>query len=215
MRLLSALLLCLFSASALAADSVGLIITAKGYMVLVANDAGEVRQIAIDGRRVLDLRGGGNTPNPPDDPDTPPPASNPTADLVKKLAAEVNDPAGAKALALVYRTIGDKHEKGEVKTEDVFPAVKAATDQVLAAINAGTKWSGFRAKLGDEITRKLQAGELQHPRDYTRFCADVAAGLEGSAPAETALSPELIQTIVQLILAVLARLFGGAGESPV
>lgn len=213
MRLLSALLLCLFSASALAADAPALLITKAGYYYVVTDDAGKPVLVQITNVvRIGDAPP--NVPNPPDTP-TPPPASNPTADLVKRLAGEVNDPAGAKALALVYRTIGDKHEKGEVKTEDVFPAIKAATDQVLAAINAGPKWAGFRSKLGEEITRKLQAGELQHPRDYTRFCADVAAGLEGSAPAETALSPELIQTIVQLILAVLSRLFGGAADSPV
>ena len=214
MRLLSALLLCLLSASALAADPPALLVTKAGFYYVITDDAGT--PVLVKVTNVVRIGDGPpNVPNPPDTPDAPPPVTDPTAALVKRLAAEVNDPAGAKALALVYKTIGEKVDDGSLKPEDAFPAIKAATDQVLAAINAGPKWTGFRAKLGDEITRKLQAGELQHPRDYVKFLSAVAAGLEGAAPAETALSPELVQTIVQLILAVLSRLLGGAEGSPV
>ena len=193
-----------------AAEPPALLVTKAGFYYIVTDDAGV--PVLVKVTKVISVGDTGGTPVPPDTP--PPPQPPAVTQQVQAWAAEVNHPVGAQALAVVYSTVADSLKDGKIAPEDAFPAVKKATEQVLPLAGGVERWAGFRAKLGDLITLKLQKGELQHSKDYERFLQEVAAGLNGSAAEAPALNPEVVQKIIQLILFVLQIFAGGGDQSP-
>jgi hypothetical protein len=207
---LTVALLC-FASVAVPADPPALLITPGGHYFVVLDSAGEPTLVKI----TKVIRIGEAPPDGPDEP-VPPPAPEVTTQ-VKGWSAEVNHPVGAQAMALIYRTIAEKIDDGSLKPEDAFPAIKAATDQVLPTVGGKGKWDDWRVKVGDLITSKLQSGDLQHPRQLVTFLTQVADGLDASAKASPALDPKVLSAIVELILRLL-ELFGvggGGGPGPV
>lgn len=210
MRYLLASLLCLFSATALSAEPPALVVTKAGFYYVVTDDDGVPTLVKVT--KVITI---GDVPPtdtpPPDEPD--PPTTVETQ--VRDWAAEVDHPVGAQSLALVYRTIAEKVDDGSLDPGDAYPAIKSACDQVLPTVNAGTKWDGWRVKVGELITTKSQAGELSLAKDIAKFLNEVADGLDSSATSAPALDPEIISAIIALILRLL-ELFGvgGGGETP-
>jgi hypothetical protein len=194
-----------------AADELPPLIVAPSGIYYVTVDSAGVPVLVRATKVSVVGSGGVPVPVPPDTPPQPPAVTT----QVKAWAAEVNHPVGAQALAVVYSTVADSLKDGKIAPEDAFPAVKKATEQVLPLAGGAERWAGFRAKLGDLITLKLQKGELQHSKDYERFLREVAAGLNGSAAEAPALNPEVVQKISQLILFVLQIFAGGGnGSSP-
>lgn len=200
---LALLLLLNFAAASVAeaADPPALVVTKGGYYYLVTDDAGDPTLVKVTHVVVI-----GDPP--PGGGDTDPPPASGVAAQVRVWAAEVGDPVGAQALALVYTTVADKLDKGEVKPEDAFAAVKDATDETLGAVQSKAKWDGFRARLGEVIVAKLQGGELQHPKDTIKLLRDVAAGLTDSKGEAAALDRRLIEQLVALILKILLDKYG-------
>ena len=194
-----------------AAEAPALLVTKAGFYYIVTDEAGV--PVLVKVTKVITV-GDGGLPGPPDTPDVPPQPPAVTTQ-VAAWAAEVNHPVGAQALGLVYSTIADSLRDGKIDPADAFPAVKKATEQVLPMAGGVERWSGFRSKLGDLITLKLQKGELQHSKDYERFLREVAAGLNSSAAESPALDPAVIQKIIQLILLILQIFGGGTTDSPI
>jgi hypothetical protein len=195
-----------------AADELPPLIVAPSGIYYVTVDSAGVPVLVRATKVSVVGSGGVPVPVPPDTPPQPPAVTQ----QVQGWAAEVNHPVGAQALAVVYSTVADSLKDGKIAPEDAFPAVKKATEQVLPLAGGAERWAGFRAKLGDLITLKLQKGELQHSKDYERFLREVAAGLNGSAAEAPALNPEVVQKIIQLILFVLQIFAGGGnGSSPI
>lgn len=195
-----------------AAEPPALLVTKTGFYLVVTDDAGV--PVLVKVQKVITIGDTGGIPVPPDTPDTPPQPPAVTTQ-VQAWAAEVNHPVGAQALGLVYSTIADSLRDGKIEAGDAFPAVKKATEQVLPMAGGVERWAGFRAKLGDLITLKLQKGELQHSKDYERFLREVAAGLNAATATEPALDPQVIQKIIQLILLILQIFAGGGDASPI
>jgi hypothetical protein len=195
-----------------AAEPPALLITKAGFFYIVTDDAGV--PVLVKVTKVISIGDTGGIPVPPDTPDVPPQPPAVTVQ-VQAWAAEVNHPVGAQALGLVYSTVADSLRDGKIDPADSFPAVKKATEQVLPLAGGAERWAGFRAKLGDLITLKLQKGELQHAKDYERFLREVAAGLNSSAAEAPALDPAVIQKIIQLILLILNIFAGGGNDSPI
>ena len=194
------------------AEPPALLVTKAGFYYIVTDDAGV--PVLVKVQKVITIGDTGGIPVPPDTPDTPPQPPAVTQQ-VAAWAAEVNHPVGAQALGLVYSTIADSLRDGKIEAGDAFPAVKKATEQVLPMAGGVERWAGFRAKLGDLITLKLQKGELQHSKDYERFLREVAAGLNAATATEPALDPQVIQKIIQLILLILQIFAGGGDASPI
>ena len=192
-----------------AAEPPALLVTKAGFYYVVTDDAGV--PVLVKVTKVITVGDTGGNPLPPDTPPQPPAVTT----QVKAWAAEVNHPVGAQALAVVYSTVADSLKEGKLDPGDAFPAVKKATEQVLPLAGGAERWTGFRTKLGDLITLKLQNGELQHSKDYERFLREVAAGLNDSASQSPALDPAVIQKIIQLILLVLQIFAGGGDQSPI
>lgn len=179
-----------------------LVLTDAGYQVMTAGPNGAVLGPVTPVDQVVDLRTGAK-PNPPD---TPTGDLSPTAQRVKDLATAVGDPEGAQALAIVYREVGKAAAGGKLSREQVMSALRQASDDVLNATKTKDKWTGWRASVSTLITEK----ETQGPVDYSAFCLDVAKGLEASSP-QGALTPELLQMIIQLVLAIIQIFTGGGG----
>ena len=195
-----------------AAEPPALLVTKAGFYYIVTDDAGV--PVLVKVTKVITVGDTGGIPLPPDTPPVPPQTPAVTVQ-VQAWAAEVNHPVGAQALSLVYSTVADSLKDGKLDPADAFPAVKKATDQVLPLAGGAERWAGFRSKLGDLITLKLQKGELQHPKDYEKFLREVATGLSGSAAEAPALDPTVIQKIIQLILLILQIFAGGGNNSPI
>jgi hypothetical protein len=187
-----------------------LLITPSGHYFVVLDSTGKPTLVEI--KQVIRI---GDVP-PVDTPDDPvPPVGSEVTTKVRVWAEEVNQPGGAQALALIYRTIADKVEDGTLKPENAFPAIKQATDQILPTVGDAGKWTPWRTKLGDLITAKLQAGELTHPQHLVKFLRDVGVGLDQSAKEAPALSPEVVTKIVELIVYLLSLFLSADSPSPV
>lgn len=174
------------------------VITDKGYQVMTVGADGNA---VLAPAQVVDLRGTSPTPTPP-----PTGTLSPTATRVKDLAAAVNDPEGAQALAVVYREVGRAAAGGKMTREQVMTALRMASDDVLNATKTSAKWAAWRASVSTMITESEVAG----PVDYSAFCVEVAKGLEASSP-QGALTPELLQLIIELVLKIISLFTGGGG----
>jgi hypothetical protein len=137
-----------------AADELPPLIVAPSGIYYVTVDSAGVPVLVRATKVSVVGSGGVPVPVPPDTPPQPPAVTQ----QVQGWAAEVNHPVGAQALAVVYSTVADSLKDGKIAPEDAFPAVKKATEQVLPLAGGAERWAGFRAKLGDLITLKLQKG---------------------------------------------------------
>lgn len=191
-------LLCSFAL----AETPTVVVTKSGYYVMTQDAAGtphlEKAQVVV--LSAPPTNGGPDVPPPPD-------SLNPTAQRVKELASAVGDPVGAQALSIVYAEVGKAAAKNKWGRDQVLPALKMASDEVLGAQGMQPqKWVAFRSQVSSLITEKETAG----PVDYPQLCKDVSDGLAASHP-EPALDPALIQLIIQLVLQVL-QFFAGGGS---
>lgn len=102
----------------------------------------------------------GNAPDPePDDPDEPDTPNDGTLRArVKAWAEQVNDSGSAQGIAFVYNEVSQELARGELTSDNVWTALREATDGVLEENESTEKWKGFRKHLTDEITEARQRG---------------------------------------------------------
>lgn len=189
MRRLLALLSLLLSPLAFA-DKPVLLIEESGYFLLRTVDGTPVVEPISS---VLDRRG--NAPdNPPTEPDTP----NPDLALSKTVMAwakEVNDPAGAQALALVYHMLSEE----ELPVETGIIALREASNAALFSLGVQEKWEGFREKTSLELTTRRQQGLIATPKQLSNFMLAVAIGIENAADGKEAIDFASHLSLVQTI----------------
>jgi hypothetical protein len=131
---------------------------------------------------------GGNEPAPtppaPPSPDNGPTFQDGKFGLGKAAWSWVNDkvaaearPAGARALAGVFRDVASKIAAGTLKdTAEILKTTKAANEQ---ALGANLKfWDGWFALLADKLFALSDAGQLGTAGDYAAAWQELAAGLD-------------------------------------
>lgn len=189
MRRLLALLSLLLSPLAFA-DKPVLLIEESGYFLLRTVDGAPVVEPISS---VLDRRG--NAPdNPPTEPDNP----NPDLALSKTVMAwakEVNDPAGAQALALVYHMLSEEN----LPVETGIIALREASNAALFSLGVQEKWEGFREKTSLELTNRRQQGLIATPKQLSNFMLAVAIGIENAADGKEAIDFASHLSLVQTI----------------
>lgn len=193
------------SLSAQGAGPTGLMITDDGYYSVTVDANGKPGN-PVKITSVMDLRTNPNNP-PPTDPVPPPDSSDPIAAKVSEWAKAVNDPTSAQALAVAYREVG-KVSAGQPR-DKVMTALRMASDSVLSSTNGTEKWKPWRSN----VSGLIDAEEAKGPIDWPKFCGSVAKGLEASSPSR-ALTPELLETIIRLVLEIIKTIFnltGGGG----
>lgn len=188
-------------------DGPTIVLTPSGAYLLQVDSAGVPSLVRAS--RVITI---GDDPTPGPEPDPVPPPTPSVTTQVREWAAAVNHPIGSQALALVYRTVAEQVRAGKVPPTESYAVIKEATDQSLGVVGGADKWLGFRGKLGELIVAKTQAGELVHPNQQAQFFDQVASGLDGSSQEAAAMDPALLRLIVELVLAIITRLLGGAAE---
>lgn len=190
MRRLLALLSLLLSPLALA-DKPVLLIEESGYFLLRTVEGTPVVEPISS---VLDRRG-----NAPDNPTTPEePNPNPDLALSKTVMAwakEVNDPAGAQALALVYHMLAEE----ELPVETGIIALREASNAALFSLGVQNKWEGFREKASLELTNRRQQGLIATPKQLSNFMLAVAIGIENAADGKEAIDFASHLSLVQTI----------------
>lgn len=190
MRRLLALLSLLLSPLAFA-DKPVLLIEESGYFLLRTVDGTPVVEPISS---VLDRRG-----NAPDNPPTPEePSPNPDLALSKTVMAwakEVNDPAGAQALALVYHMLSEEN----LPVETGIIALREASNAALFSLGVQEKWEGFREKTSLELTTRRQQGLIATPKQLSNFMLAVAIGIENAADGKEAIDFASHLSLVQTI----------------
>lgn len=179
---------------------------------------------------------GGNPTNPPPtNPPTNPPAG-PTAfeAEVERLTKDVLSKGGTKttgaALSSVYSLVADEVAADRIAPANALPAIKAATDLVLAKQADAASWGVWRQNVGDALTILNQQGQLGTKEQVSAALKQIAGGLNrgtgfsfapselvswgpgrvGIAKAEGILDGINIAQLVELIKLVmeLLKLFG-------
>lgn len=118
------------------------------------------------------------TPTPEPTPPTPVPSPEPppgrfnVAPEVFRLARQINDPAGAKALAAQCRAIAS----GNYSTLNAI-----ATDVVKTLGTLSPAWQPLTSKVKGAIAALYTEGKLQNRDDAAELLREVAEALEGAA----------------------------------
>jgi hypothetical protein len=110
-------------------------------------------------------------------------------------AKEVNDPAGAQALALVYHMLS---EEG-LPVETGIIALREASNAALFSLGVQEKWEGFREKTSLELTNRRQQGLIATPKQLSNFMLAVAIGIENAADGKEAIDFASHLSLVQTI----------------
>lgn len=135
-------------------------------------------------------------PGDPTDPDEPDEPDDPTLDeeirqKVATWAAEVNDPQGAQAIAVIYSTLKKSLVAGNLTPEQMWPLIPILTDRALAMVEASPKWAeqdSFRDKLGALLTDVRQRGLASTVPQIELVFSSIQQGLQDSADQSVALS---------------------------
>lgn len=180
------------SLAAIANAQPPLTITDAGYFITVVGDDGVPRLVQIT--TIVDLRGGGDTPSPPDKkPDV-------DAELVKQVkswAGSVEDPQTAQAIAAVYSHVRGAVADGKLATAGSWDVLKQATDCAIAVVGSDADWQPFRDELSAVITEGKQRGTLSGKPEIVRLLRSVQAGLELSADGSDALALDKLAEIAR------------------
>ena len=136
------------------------------------------------------------TPNPNP---TPPPAPSPFEAEVERITRAALTSGGSlttgAALSSVYSLVADGVANGTITTANALPAVKAATDAVLATQADRASWANWRVSLGDALTTLQASGALSTPKQFSDALRSIATGLnratgfKGPAAAVAKLEP--------------------------
>jgi hypothetical protein len=132
-----------FVAAAAIAEEVGAVVDDSKpatYLVTVHAD----RTVTIAPFRVV-RPGQGPPTSPPNVPPTnPPPGNNPSPFEAQTTGA---------ALSSVYSLVADEVLAGRIEPASALPAIKAATNLVLAKQADAAAWAGWRTSVGDALTQ--------------------------------------------------------------
>lgn len=192
----SALLVLIFALPSLAfAAPPSVVITDAGYFVLTADADGSPRtERALS---VVDLRSPAVTPAPapqppapepapapvpPAKPQEPPAKPSPDEGLSQKAqawAAEENDPAGAAAIATIYRQVGEAVQRGEVSPDEAAGVTRAAAVSTLSG------WETFRSRVGAEAAERIATAGPMSASKMADFLLAIAHGIARGAPPLT------------------------------
>lgn len=190
-----ALLLTLFCSTLYAQPGSTLIIEDSGYFLLRTID-GKPTIEPLDISHVLDRRTGADPGDPfPPEPETP---TTPDLALSKQVLAwakEVNDPIGAQALILVYRTLAEEN----LPVETGIAALREASNAALFSLGVQNKWESFRQKASDELTHRRQQGLITTPKHLSDFMVAVAIGIENAVDGKEAIDFSTQLSVVQII----------------
>lgn len=165
-----------------------LTITKNGYYLTILTD-GEPTYVKLT--HIIDLTDGVTPTPPPTDPgpDPDPPTVDPVlVEKIKQWSLELNDPDGAQALAIVYKTV----EIGG--SDSPWPTIREASEKALELVGAKGDWVTFRAKVSEVLTEEAQKGVL----DTEEVVKSVQHGLELSADGSPALTLDIITQIITL-----------------
>ena len=126
----------------------------------------------------------GNPTNPnPTDPNPPPPVSLFTQKVQQITQAAINR-GGTKttgaALSTVYSLVGDAVEAGTIPPGNALPAVKQATDLILASQADREHWVEWRASMSEALNILAQDGSLQTKEQYVQTLKAIALGLKNT-----------------------------------
>ena len=181
------------------------------YWFLVADD--ENNPVPVRITRIFTV---GNVPVPPPDGDDTPPTPPPTSveTQVRGWTQEIDHAVGAQGLGLVYGTAAGQLESGNLPYAQAAKFVKDASDQVLSTLSAGTKWNGWRAKVGDLLTSKMQSGEVKDAATLAVFLRQVEKALKSATAEEPALDGILMKLLIEIIMRILTQLLGGGNVTP-
>lgn len=179
----------------------------------------------LDGDYVMTLKAGAVTirpfklltpGNPPPGPAPNPNPSplNPRATLFKDAALKVSqtqDPDRvntAKALAFLYRSLAQNVKDGKITDAPTLKlVVSRASDLLLKKpSDKATAWQPVRDLLGTQWTTLDAAPGGSPVSSYAALLDDCANGLDASAPGK-AISPEMIQLILQIIEIIMKLFF--------
>jgi hypothetical protein len=210
MRYIALLTVGLAALSAPAAEPT-LVITKAGYWLL-SEDAAGVPSLTKLTR--VDDRTGGTTPIPPPvtpPPTDPPPVGTAISEQVRQWSSSISHPLGRQALALIYKTVGERVDAGTIPPDQAFLAVKATTDATFNAIGGAENWTAWRQKVGALAETLQDQGKLTTKAQVGSFMGEVAAGLSAaqaqSSPDEAAVGPETLNDVQALIDLTVNRLF--------
>lgn len=124
------------------------------------------------------------TTQPPDNPDNPPPTTEPNKELIAQIKTEtqtVLTAGGTKtsgaAIASVYSLVSDKVSKGEIALDKWPAALSQATDAVFIIQQDKAQWKTFRDRLGASLTAIQQRGALDTKEEVASTLKDIATGM--------------------------------------
>jgi hypothetical protein len=147
-----------FVAAAAIAEEVGAVVDDSKpatYLVTVHAD----RTVTIAPFRVV-RPGQGPPTSPPNVPPTnPPPGNNPSPfeAEIERMTRDVLSKGGTQttgaALSSVYSLVADEVLAGRIEPASALPAIKAATNLVLAKQADAAAWAGWRTSVGDALTQ--------------------------------------------------------------
>lgn len=178
-----AAILLLLVVPALAADPVMIDTTgvsAGTTFLLTVNADGTVTIRPLAQAIKLSSLGGTPAPNPTPDP-SPTPFS---AEIEKQTAAAIaagGTKTTAAALSSVYSIIASGVSDGTIPPVSALPAVKLATDTVLAAQADSAKWLAWRTSVGGALETLRQQGALSTKEQYASAFMQVSAGARKAA----------------------------------
>ena len=188
------------SKHALALILIGLAIPAWAEQIVVIDVGGAAPgrhfiEVTIDAKgEVSGIRkltnvvrlGGNPAPTPPPPPTPDPPPTDPLREQIRKLTLDTNAKGGtrttAAALAAIYEMVADGVSKwpaaGSIPPANAIPAVKAATDAVMATQADRNAWQPWRTSVGGALDKLRQDGSLSTKEDYVYAFTQIAAGIK-------------------------------------
>ena len=209
------------------AEEVGVVVDDSrpgSYLVTVAAD----RAVSVVPFRVVRP---GASPSPPptvppvgQPPGSPSPFEAEVERITKEALAKGGTATTGAALSSVYSLVADEVLAGRIAPASALPAIKAATDLVLAKQADGAAWATWRQSIGDALTILNQQGQLGTRDQVWAALRQIANGLNKAtgfnhspqalpklaAPANGILDGVNLAQLMELIKLIveLLKLFG-------
>jgi len=120
---------------------------------------------------------GGQPPVPPPPGPVPSSLQAEVQSLTAKALAAGGSKTTAAGVSSIYGLVADGVSDSSIAPENALPAVKRATDTVLAAQPDGAAWASWRVSVGAKLTALQQEGALTSKAQYVTALRDVAAGM--------------------------------------
>ena len=151
---------------------------------------------------------------PPTDPVDPVDPVTPGTEFQRRLTTasrNINEPVVAGVLAVTFRQLADQIDQGKLSDDPpgtISDVTTRTLDVVMLASSQKAKWRQVRDFIGEELTKRAQAGTLNYSAAYKEIATALA--VSDSVAGQQAINPVLIALIIKIVLAIIT----GGGISP-